>query len=70
MTCGVGRRHSLDSKLLCLWRGLAATAPIQPLAWEPPYAAGSALKKKKKKKPKEEGPGHYAESSLVPKSLP
>ena len=24
-----------------------ATAPIQPLAWEPPYASGAALKKKK-----------------------
>ena len=26
---------------------------IQPLAWEPPYAAGATLKKKKKKKRKE-----------------
>ena len=25
-----------------------ATAPIRPLAWEPPYAAGVALKKKTK----------------------
>ena len=24
----------------------AATAPIQPLAWEPPYAAGATLKDK------------------------
>ena len=24
----------------------AVTDPIQPLAWEPPYAAGAALKKK------------------------
>ena len=24
---------------------LAATAPIQPLAWEPPHAMGAALKK-------------------------
>ena len=29
---------------------LAATAPIGPLAWELPYAVGSALKRKKKKK--------------------
>ena len=28
---------------------LAATAPITPLAWEIPYAAGVAIKKKKKK---------------------
>jgi len=26
-----------------------ATAPIRPLAWEPPYAAGVALKKKDKR---------------------
>ena len=42
--------------LVWLWLGcrLAATAPIQPLAWEPPNAAGVALQKtkdiKKKKK--------------------
>ena len=29
---------------------VAATAPILPLAWELPYAAGVALKEKKKKK--------------------
>ena len=28
-----------DPVLLWLWCRLAATAPIQPLAWEPPYAA-------------------------------
>ncbi len=27
-------------------RRLVATAPIRPLAWELPYAAGAALKKK------------------------
>ena len=38
-----------------LWCRPAATAPIQPLAWEPPYALGVALKipKKKKKKKKD-----------------
>ena len=39
-----------DLALLWLWRRLAATAPIQPLAWEPPYAAAAALKSKKFKK--------------------
>jgi len=29
-----------------------ATAPIQPLAWEPPYASGMDLKRQKKKKRK------------------
>ena len=50
MSCGVGHRCSLDVTVLWLWRRLAVTASIQPLAWEPPYAAGAALKKKKKKK--------------------
>ena len=39
-----------DPKLLWLWHRLAAAAPIQPLALEPAYAAGAALKSKKKKK--------------------
>ena len=29
-----------------------ATAPIWPLAWEPPYAAGAAQRKSKKQKKK------------------
>ena len=32
------------------WCRLAAAAPISLLAWEPPYAAGVALKKKKTNK--------------------
>ena len=47
MSCGVGCRRGLDPTLLWLWRGLAATAPIRPLAWEPPYAMGVALEKTK-----------------------
>ena len=39
-----------DPALLGLWHRPAAAAPIQPLAWEPPCATGTALKKKKKKK--------------------
>ena len=38
MRCGVGFRHGLDLALLWLWSRLAAAAPIQPLAWELPYA--------------------------------
>jgi len=34
--------------LLWLWCRPAAVAPIGPLAWEPPYAAGVALKSKNK----------------------
>ena len=42
MSCGVGCRRGLDPVLLWLWRRPVATAPIRPLAWEPPYAAGAA----------------------------
>ena len=52
MGCGVGRRRGSDPMLLWLWRKLAATALIRPLAWEPPYAMGVALGKTKKKKKK------------------
>ena len=50
MSYGVGRRHSSDPALLWLRQRVVATAPIRPLAWEPPYATGAALEKKKKKK--------------------
>ena len=38
MSCGVGCKHSWDLALLWLWRRPMATAPIRPLAWEPPQA--------------------------------
>ena len=52
VSCGVGCRHGLDPTLLWLWRRPVATAPIRPLAWEPPYAAGAALEKAKRQKKK------------------
>ena len=52
MSGGVGCRHGGDLALLWLWRGPAAVALIQTLAWEPPYAMGVALKDKKTKKKK------------------
>ena len=51
MSCGVGYRHGPDLALLWLWYRPAATDPIQPLAWETPYAVGASLKRSKKKKP-------------------
>ena len=63
MSCGVGRRRGSDPALLWLWCRVVATAPIRPLAWEPPYAAGAAqeiatttttTKKTKRKKEKKE----------------
>ena len=48
MSCGVGRRWGSDLAFLWLWHRPAATAPIRPLAWVPPYAVGAALQRKKK----------------------
>ena len=50
MSCGVGHKCGSDPVFLWLCSRLAATALIQPLAWEPPYAAGVALKRQKNKK--------------------
>ena len=48
VSCSVGYRCNLDPALLWLWQRQAAAAPIQPLAWELPYATSVALKSKKK----------------------
>ena len=48
MSCGVCCRRGSDP--VWLWYRPAAVAPSRPLAWEPPYAAGAALKMQKKKK--------------------
>ena len=55
MSCGVGHRCGSDPTLLWLCHRPVATAPIGPLAWEPPYAMAlkwqkTKYKKKKKKK--------------------
>ena len=44
MSCGVGHRCGWNPTLLWLCCRPAATALIQPLAWETPYAAGVDLK--------------------------
>ena len=46
----MGHRWGSDLALLWLWCRLAATAPVRPLAWEPPYALGAALKRQKDKR--------------------
>ena len=48
MSGGISLGLDWDPELLWLWGRPAATAPIRPLAWEPPYAAGVALKRQKK----------------------
>ena len=55
MSCGVSHRCGSDPTLLWLWYGLAAVAPIRPLAWELPYAEGAALKSKKQKRQQQRG---------------
>ena len=50
---GVGYLRGSDPALLWLWRGPVAAALIQPLAWEPPYAAGAAQETAKKKTKKD-----------------
>ena len=50
VSSGVGCTCSSDPALLWLCCRLAAVAPVWPLAWEPPYAMGVALKSKNKNK--------------------
>ena len=71
MSCGIGCRLSSDPGLLWLWRRPAATGPVQPLAWEPPYATGAAPekgKKTKKKKKKKGGAGLAGRRGWVPRA--
>ena len=52
MNCGIGHKHNWDPTVLWLCHRPAASALIQPLAWEILYVTGSVQKKKKKKKGK------------------
>ena len=52
VSCGVGHRSDSDSELLWLRYRPAEAAPIQLLAWEPPYAVGVALKSKQQQQTK------------------
>ena len=48
VTCGVGRRRGSDPALL--WCRPVATAQIQSLAWDPPYATVAAQGMAKRQK--------------------
>ena len=48
----IGHKCDLEPELLWLWYRLVAVVPIQPLAWELPYATGIVLEKREKKKKK------------------
>ena len=65
MSCGVGCRHGLDPVLLWRWCRLEATAPIEPLAWEPPYATGVALKRHTKKDQKKKSQDFHSCSYVL-----
>ena len=56
MSCSVGCRRGSDPLLLWLWHRPAATAPIRPLGWESPYAAGAAQEMAKRLKKKRRSP--------------
>ena len=56
-----------DPALLWLWCRPVATAPIRPLAWEPPYATGAALEKAKKDKKKKKS--IESMNQLIPDSV-
>ena len=70
VSCGIGCRQGSDP--MRLWCRLAAVALIQPLAWDLPYAMGTALKgkkKKKKKKKKKERKGRNKQTKEEEKVL-
>ena len=48
LSCGVGHRCDLNPTLPWLWCKPKAVALIWPLAWEPLYAVGTALKRQKR----------------------
>ena len=50
MSCGVDLGGRCVIKILWLWYRPESVAPIQSLAWELPYAVGTALKKQNLKK--------------------
>ena len=51
MSCGVGCRCGSDPVLLLLWPRPGAAGPIEPQAWELPYAmrASQEMAKRRKK---------------------
>ena len=59
----VGRLQTLLGSGCCWWPWSrpAAVAPVQPLAWEPPYATGVALKKQKQTNKKTRTNRRYGE---------
>ena len=67
MSYSVGPRCGSDLALLWLWHRTEATAPMQPLTWELPYATGVPLERQKdqKKKGKKERKEERASPSAI-----
>ena len=65
VSCGVSCRRGSDLAWLWLWCRPIATALILPLAWEPPHAAGVALKRPKKKKKRKKEKRFLSESGFL-----
>ena len=62
---GVECRRGSDPTLLWLWWRPASVALNGPLAWEPPYAMGAALKSNKTKQNKNNPPVVHAKLQLA-----
>ena len=54
MNCGVGHRCGPNLVLVWPWCRPTVVALIRPLAWEPPYAVGEALKRQGRKEGRKE----------------
>ena len=68
MSRGVDHRHGLDLALLWLWPRPAATAPVQPLAPEPPYTMGVALERQNKIKQTKKTIGNQGSKVTITKN--
>ena len=73
MSCGTGSRHTSDPVLLLLllwlWCRPVAISPIWAPAWEPPHAAGAALKKKDEGRASLPAHLHLSQASYPNKSI-
>ena len=65
MSSGVGGRRGSEPVLLWLWSRLAATAPIRPLAWKPPYATRAAQEMAKRPKKKKKKSFHLSQLAVL-----
>ena len=61
----VGCRCGSDPVLLWLCYRPAATAPIGPLAWEPPHAMGVVLKRQKEQQQQQQQKKPYNRETIL-----